>query len=332
MKSIFKTLLCLAVAFSLMGCGGTANKSSTITFQDQADHEVRLEQPAKKIVSCYYVTTYATLSLGVSDRLVGIEKKADTRNIYKLANQDLLKLKQVGSLKGIDIEAIASLEPDLVILPMKLKDQVKTLEDLGIQVMIVNPESHEELVEMITLIGKACGVDKQAKALTDYYEKQLEMVKSLGSTQTKVYMTSNSSYLETAPESMYQSSLLTSAGGINSASDIQGDYWTQVSYESLLEMNPDMIVIPAGASFSKDDIYKDKQLSSLTAVKNKAIYQMPKGLEEWDSPVPSGILGTMWLASLLHSDQYSFEKFQADAVDFYKTFYGFDADRSLLTK
>ena len=97
-------------------------------------------------------------------------------------------------------------------------------------------------------------------------------------------------------------------------------------------MNPDMIVIPAGASFTKEDILKDKQLSSLKAVQNKAIYQMPQGLEEWDAPVPSGILGSMWLASILHEDQYSFETFQKDAKDFYKTFYGFDVDTSLLTK
>ena len=76
----------------------------------------------------------------------------------------------------------------------------------------------------------------------------------------------------------------------------------------------------------------DKQLSSLKAVKNKAIYQMPKGLEEWDSPVPSGILGTMWLSSLLHPNEYSFDTFVKDVQSFYQTFYGFEIDESLITK
>ncbi len=336
-KTMLKSVLALAMAISLVGCAtpqDASKQTSEITLQDQSTEErtVTIDEPAKSVVSCYYVTTYAMLSLGISDRLVGIEKKADTREIYKMANEELLDLPQVGSLKQINVEQIAKLNPDLVILPMKLKDNLTALEDLGITTIIVNPESHDELVEMLTLIGKACGVEDKAKAFTDYYTEQLKTIESYGKVDMNVYMTSNSSYLETAPESMYQSSLITSAGGNNAAKDIEGDYWTKVSYESLLKMNPDMIVIPAGASFTKEDILKDKQLSSLKAVQNKAIYQMPQGLEEWDAPVPSGILGSMWLASILHEDQYSFETFQKDAKDFYKTFYGFDVDTSLLTK
>ena len=57
---------------------------------------------------------------------------------------------------------------------------------------------------------------------------------------------------------------------------------------------------------------------------------MPKGIEEWDSPIPSGVLGTMWLYSLLHNEIYSYDAFIKDVQDFYKTFYGFDIDESLL--
>lgn len=332
LKRILKTVVCLAMVFSLMACSTQKTTSTNIKFTDQAGREVTLEQPAQKLVSCYYVTTYATLSLGISDRLVGIEKKADTREIYKMANEKLLDLPQVGSLKQINVESIAKLEPDLVILPMKLKDNVEALEKLGIQTMVVNPESHDELVEMLNLIAKACGVEDKAKSLVEYYEEHLKEIEKMGSVDKSVYMAANSSYLQTAPTKMYQSSLIVSAGAKNAAQDIEGDYWVDVSYESLLKMNPDMIVIPAGASYSKDDLYNDKQLSSLNAIQNKAVYQMPKGLEEWDSPVPSGILGTMWLASLLHENEYSFDQFQKDAKEFYKTFYGFDVDTSLLTK
>ena len=48
--------------------------------------------------------------------------------------------------------------------------------------------------------------------------------------------------------------------------------------------------------------------------------------------MPSGILGTMWMTSVLHPDVYPFEEFTADAQDFYQTFYGFSVDASLITK
>ena len=59
---------------------------------------------------------------------------------------------------------------------------------------------------------------------------------------------------------------------------------------------------------------------------------MPKGIEEWDSPIPSGVLGIRWLCSILHEDSYSMDAMKEDAKDFYKTFYLFDLDKSLITK
>ena len=91
-----------------------------------------------------------------------------------------------------------------------------------------------------------------------------------------------------------------------------------------------MIVIPSGADYTAEDIANDAQLSSLTAGQNGAVYTMPSGLEEWDSPIPSGILGAMWLTSVLHPDLYSAETFIADASSFYETFYGFTPDAALL--
>ncbi len=333
-KKIVSVIACLAMVFSLLGCTSQQTPPQTqIELTDQAGRTVTLKEPACKIVSCYYITTYATLALGISDRLIGIEKKAETRPIYQMANKKLLELKQVGSLKELNIEAIAELKPDLVLMPMKLKDKAQLLTDLGIQVLVVNPETHEQLVEMLTLIGKACGVEDKAKELTSYYQMQMDkMAKTSHQEKQSVYIGSNSSYLETAPQTMYQSTLFETAGGENVAAKLEGNYWTKVSYETLLKMNPDMIIIPSGASYSVEDIRNDQQLKSLKAVQHQTIYQMPKGIEEWDSPIPSGILGTMWLYSLLHNDIYSHDAFVKDVKDFYKTFYGFDIDESLLKK
>lgn len=70
----------------------------------------------------------------------------------------------------------------------------------------------------------------------------------------------------------------------------------------------------------------------MPAVQSGAVYEMPSGIEEWDSPIPSGILGTLWMTSVLHGDAYPFDTFTADVQDFYKTFYGFEIDPALITK
>ena len=52
---------------------------------------------------------------------MGLEKKADTRPIYQMAAPELLEKPQVGTMKELDVEATAALEPELVIMPQALK-------------------------------------------------------------------------------------------------------------------------------------------------------------------------------------------------------------------
>ena len=185
---------------------------------------------------------------------------------------------------------------------------------------------------MLSLIASACGVPKAAEELVSYYDAKMKVLEGMVADAEKptVYMGGNSSYLTTAPAEMYQSSLITLAGGVNVGASLEGNYWTEVSYESLLAYNPDVIVIPSGADYTAEDIKNDAQLSALRAVQNGSVYTMPSGIEEWDSPIPSGILGAMWLTSVLHPDRYSAETFVSDATFFYETFYGFTPDASLL--
>lgn len=133
---------------------------------------------------------------------------------------------------------------------------------------------------------------------------------------------------------MYQASIVTSAGGKNAGDSLEGDSWTDISYEQLIAMNPDVIIIPTNnmangqPDFTADEVMSDEQLKEVAAVKNGAVYNMPTGFEAWDSPVPSGVLGMLWMTAKLHPEVYTMEEFAADAADFYKTFYGFDMDTS----
>ncbi len=334
-KGILTTILACAMVLSLAACSvasGSADKAITLT--DQAGRQVLLEGPAETIVSCYYITTYATMALGVSDRIVGLEKKADSRPIYHMAAPALLEKPNVGSLKEFNVEAAAALEPDLVIMPMKLKDHAQTLTDLGIAVLVVNPESQAELEQMLQLIAQACGVEERAEKLLAYYKDQLARMAQFtqGKDKPPVYLASNSSWVETAPAGMYQADLIELGGGVNAAAGLEGDYWTEVSYESILTMDPQVIVIPAGASYTADDVKKDAALAGVSAVQNGKVFAMPQNIEEWDSPIPSGILGTLWMTSVLHEEAYPFAEMQKDAADYYQTFYGFAIDQSLITK
>ena len=269
-KRIAALALALSLALGCAACSGGAGSSASgsvsasggapaesasqaegqIVLTDQAGREVVLEGPAQSIVSCYYISTYAAIALGAEDRVVGLEKKADTRPIYQMAAPELLEKPQVGTMKELDVEATAALEPELVIMPQALADYADTLAQLGIPVLVVNPESHEALVEMLQLMGTALGLEDRAEALTSYYQEQLDRMAELtqDTEAPVVYMGSNSSFLATAPASMYQSTLIRQAGGVNAGDSLEGDTGRRSPMRTCWPWRPRSSCSPPGRS------------------------------------------------------------------------------------
>ena len=296
-----------------------------VTVTDQAGREVTIEKEPEKLVSGYYISTSLLIALGLEDKLAGIEAKADTRPIYALSAPELLELPSVGTAKEFDLEGCAALDPDLVILPLKLQDTADTLEELGIKALVVNPEDQELLNETMSMIGTASNTKDRAQALLDFTaEQEQRLEEALAGTDTpSVYLAGNSDFLSTAGETMYQSSMIQMAGGVNAAADITDTYWAEVSYEQILAWDPEYIVLASDASYTVEDVLADPNLEGCAAVENGNVVQIPGDAEAWDSPVPSGILGAVCLSSVLHTEQCPESDSQAVIQEFYETFYGF---------
>lgn len=337
---IIMFLVVLMITPTLVGCGNTNESSPSepkeTMITDHAGREVEVTGDYKKIVSGYYISTSMLVALGLEDKIVGIEAKAEKRPIYKLAAPELLELPNVGTAKDFDLEGCLALKPDLVILPKKLTDQAKSLSDMGITVIVVNPENEKLLNETIEMIGTATGTTEKSEELIAYYnDRYSELEKKITENSIEkpsVYLAGTSDILSVASGSMYQNSVIEKAGGVNVAKDITDPSWASISYEQIIAYNPDMIVLIPEAEFTKEDVLKNPQLANIKAVKNGAVYEMPDKFEAWDSPVPSGVLGTMWLASIINEKTYSFDDFKTDAAKFYKQFYNIDIDQTLITR
>lgn len=349
MKKLISLLLVLTMVLSFTACGQsgkteettpetavptaaeTAAESTTapsyypITVTDHAGREVVIEEEPQKLVSGYYISTSLLIALDLDDKLVGIEAKANKRPIYSLAAPELMDLPNVGTAKEFDLEGCAALEPDLVILPIKLKSAVETLADLGIDVLLVNPENQELLTGMIHMIAAATNTEAKAAELLGFTALQEEYLAEAlaGAEAPSVYLAGNSSMLSTAGNAMYQSDMIRLAGGVNVAAEIEDPYWVEIDYEQLLAWNPDYIILASDAAYRVEDVLADPNLAGCAAVVSGNVYQLPNKAEAWDSPVPSGILGALWLANVLHGDLLT----EADCTnridEYYETFYNF---------
>ena len=304
---------------------GASETSYPVTVTDQAGRQVTIESQPETLVSGYYITTSLLIALGLQDELVGIEAKADTRPIYALSAPELLELPSVGTAKEFDLEGCAALAPDLVILPLKLESAADSLAELGIPVLLVNPEDQALLNEAVTLIGAATNTQARAQALLDFSaEQEQRLADTLAGAETpSVYLAGNSDFLFTAGDAMYQSDMIRMAGGVNAAAEITDTYWAEVSYEQVLAWDPDYIVLASDAGYTVDDVLADPNLAGCAAVENGNVFQIPGDAEAWDSPVPGGILGAVWLSSVLHPDLCPEADSLAVIDEFYQTFYGF---------
>ena len=344
-KKLLSLLLVFMLVFSITACGQTSNNTDVnsekenikqnstetlvtqypITVTDQAGRQVTIESEPEKLVSGYYISTSLLIALDLDDKLVGIEAKADKRPIYQLSAPELIELPNVGTAKEFDLEGCIALEPDLVILPMKLKNTAEALEKLNIDVLYVNPENQELLTEMMNLIGTVTNTQEKTKELMDFVTKQeATLTNALANADTpSVYLAGNSNMLSTAGSAMYQSNMITLAGGKNVAANIPDTYWVEIDYEQLLTWNPDYIILASDANYTVDDVLTDPNLAECSAIKNGNVYKMPSKAESWDSPVPSGILGSVWLATMLHEDLFTTDTALAIIDEYYETFYDF---------
>lgn len=333
MKKMITYVLTLVMAFQLMVLLALAEESVAdageyypVVVTDQAGREVLIEKEPERLVSSYYISTSLIMALGLNDKLVGIEDGADKRPIYEMSAPAFLELPNIGTVKELDLEGCAALEPDLVILPMKQKENAAILEELGFDVLIVNPESQDLLKEMTSLVAKATNTEDKAAELLAFLDEQEEkLAECMKDVEApKVYLAGNSDFLTTASKGMYQNELISMAGGENVSGDIDDTYWVQSSYEQILSWNPEYIILASNAKYTVEDVLADENLAVCSAVQNGKVYHIPSDIEAWDSPVPGGILGAVWLSGILHPELASEEDCAAVIQEYYERFYGVD--------
>ena len=294
-----------------------------VTVTDQAGREVTIEKEPESIVSGYYISTSLLLALGLKDKVTGIEAKAGKRPIYKLAAPEFLELPNVGTAKEFDLETCASLSPELVILPMKLKDAAQSLSELDIPVLLVNPESEDQLEQMIELVSTATNTKGNADALLSYIDEKKEMLeKDFPASMKKASISP-----VTLPFFPLPVQRCISQGLSN---------WQAVKMQhpkSRIPIGPSQLRAASGmgsflyysrsdAEYTPEDVLNDENLKECTAVKNGNVYAIPGDIEALDSPVPGGILASIWLARILHPDQVSADMYTEEKAAFYETFYG----------
>jgi iron complex transport system substrate-binding protein len=197
----------------------------------------------KRIISLSPSTTETLFALGLGEKVVGVTRFCNYPPETK-------GKKRVGGYVNPNYEAIAVLEPDIVIILPEHENVKNFLTELGLKYLTVNNKTIQDILSAIATIGKECRVEKRANELIAAINYRIQNIqqKTQNLPRPKVLIsigrTMGSGSLKDvyiAGKNTYYDELINYAGGINAYENEKIAY-PMLSAEGIIYLNPEIII------------------------------------------------------------------------------------------
>ena len=304
----FGSALILAGALMPVAASSTSSPSDTkqsLEITDDHGRMITITDVPGRIISLAPSATEILFALGVGEKVVGVTDYCD----YPEELVDKIEtgiVQKVGApFPGFNLETIVDLEPDVVFaIGATVPDYVYDLDDLGISAIVLNAEDIDGIFYDIELVGEVSGKEEEAEVLVaDLGDDMDEIVAKVSGALAKAVFygvdVSDPALLWTAGNGTFIDALITLAGGVNIAGDLEG--WPTYNLEDLVDTNPDVIVL-GGANWgvSAEEVASRLVWEDLDAVKNERIYAIDD--TTLVRPGPRIAEGLELLATLIHPE------------------------------
>lgn len=229
-----------------------------LTVTDATGKEFTFTEAPERIVSTSPAETEILFALGLGDKVVGV---SDFDNYPEEVNQK----PRIGGIVKPNEEAIMAANPDLVIVGGSMKVAVvEKLRGFQLNVFKQEPKNIEGILNEIVTLGKVTGKVTESEALV---AKMREDIRKVSEAAAKLKPEEKKRvYIEFSPgwtvgKGEFMDELITMAGGINIASDMEG--WNAINEEKIVQDNPDVILYTLNVKDEKsgqslDQIIKDR--------------------------------------------------------------------------
>ncbi len=253
-----------------------AAETTGIETTDMMGREIKLDQPATRVVALSAADCEILYAIGAGDLLVGRGEFCD----YPA---EVLDVPAVQSGMETNLEQIIALAPQVLLMSAmaQTEDQVKQLEAAGIKVVVSDAKDINGVYQSITLIGAITGHDEDAFNVVTNMESTLSGLSIHASElqgKSVYFEVSPLQYgLWTAGKGTFMDEIATMLGLKNVFADATG--WAEISEEQVLKANPDVIVTIAmyfgEGQTPVDEILSRPGWQDITAVKNGDILNLP---------------------------------------------------------
>ena len=202
-----------------------------------ACHRRPADGEARRIVSLSPSLTRMAFALGLGDRVVGVTQFDDRPEAVR-------RLPKVGGFLDIDVEAVASLSPDLVLLSEMHAEAAQKLESLGIPALELKTRSIGEVRDALQTLGRRTHREAQAAALLARLGRELRPQACPARPRVLVTLgrsTDTLAHLVAAGPGTYLDELVTLCGGTNALPSGPAAY-PAMGMERLVQSAPDVII------------------------------------------------------------------------------------------
>lgn len=300
------TALLLAAALAIGALAGCASEPAAepaaeapgaafpVTITDDAGREVTIAAKPERIVSLAPANTEIVAELGALDRLVGVTTYCD----YP---PEVADIEKVGDFVGPNLEAIAALDPDVVLLTTGVQaEAIAQLEALGASVVAIDPQSLDEVYAAIETVGAVIGETEAAAEMVSSMQLQVEDIGELvEGAPVRCFLEIAQDPLFTAGAGTLLNDLIEHAGGENVVTEAG---YVAYSVEQLVQTDPDVYLATMGSMSTPSDISGRPGLGEIAAVANGRVYLLDDNLVS--RPGPRVAEGIRQIAEALHPEAF----------------------------
>lgn len=288
-KHVLNCLIFLvsALLFSYAGCNvpSAGKAESAIEVIDQSGRIVKLVKIPERIISLAPGNTEILYALGLEDKIVGV---TDYCNYPPEAKEK----PRIGGFSTTNLEKLVAASPDLVLATsMHGKTVIPRLDELGIPVVTLDPETLDETLDAIILVGRATGKENEASEVVAGMQVRIRAVTdktdSLPQAQKPrvLYITWHNP-LMAAGSGTLQDEFIQKAGGVNIAHELAGQ--AKISLELVVTANPEVIIAGVGMGEGGDAplqfVRNETRLKNTDAVGNNRVYPVDTDLAGRSGP------------------------------------------------
>ncbi len=229
----------------------TSQQSTTtqqnITVVDDEGYVTTLTSVPQRIVSLAPSCTQILYAIGVGDKVVGVTTYDDYPYNFT-AWVAAGNMTYDGGYGTPDMEAIASLRPDLILSDNLNDASLPSMRALGYKVLVLNPTDINGIYQDISFVGRATGAETQAAAVIENITNTINSITTKIAdanitTPLKVFYEVWTPPLMSAGSTTWISDVISKAGGVNIFANETQQYPT-VASETVVALDPDVIILP----------------------------------------------------------------------------------------